>query len=624
MPGAADGAATGAGHPRDPLADACLDRIVEPGPGGVVGVRPAVDRVAVTDRGREEQIVAVAALQLVEPLVVEHGVVASERAQIVGAGRRHTRVVDQHVLAQRAPGEPVTAGAAGEDHRGRGRERARPDVVTVRGAVEDDRIERLSEGADRLGRRRDRAAARGRGALVEDGRAGDDGECHGLRRPPSVGGREVVGEAAPGEVDLAVVGVLGRQQTDRDLRRVAEDDAPRVRGRLAGGPGRRVGAVVGPGAAVERIRSRSAVEVVAVGAAVDGVVAAAGEDDVSAASPVDRVGARGADDVVGERGADHVLEAGAGEPGVEAAAEAGEAVVADALAEVDVDAPLSARAGEAGVARREVRVARPLGEAGRDPGRVAERVGTAAAVLDLVGGAVAADVVVPRLPVDGVPSPAAGEQVAVVAAVDGVVADAAVEPVLALVSVEHVIAALSIDDVVAGAAVESLAAEPEMTAGGAVGERRRHVAHEDVVARAPGHGRPGRVGGRVDPVVSPTPEDGVDAGRNVDRVVPPATVDLVRAGFGDEDVGAGGALRAANRLPVCTVRRTGLCPGDQYARHAADQRSHEKRPSPAYGGTENGDRSPFEVTAAAASCPRIQGNRVRVSVMRFEGPGASG
>src|SRR6201999_4133568 len=89
---------------------------VEPGPGGVVAVRgrragsfgAAVDRLAVADRDREEEVGAFAAVEDVSAAVVGQGVVATEGGEEVGD---RPGAVDQGVFAA-AAGEVVGAVAA--------------------------------------------------------------------------------------------------------------------------------------------------------------------------------------------------------------------------------------------------------------------------------------------------------------------------------------------------------------------------------------------------------------------------------------------------------------------------------------------------------------------------------
>gem|GEM_PF-4611096 len=78
------------------------DAAREPRPGGVVAVaRPfgaAVDRLAVAERDREEEVGAFATVEVVGSAVVDQGVVAAQAVEIVGAGFDR-RPVNQHVFA---------------------------------------------------------------------------------------------------------------------------------------------------------------------------------------------------------------------------------------------------------------------------------------------------------------------------------------------------------------------------------------------------------------------------------------------------------------------------------------------------------------------------------------------
>ncbi len=96
----------------------------EPRPGGVVAVvaerGAAVDRLAVADRDREEEVGAFAAVEQVGAAVVDQRVVAGAAVERVDVGRR--RVVDEDVFARPAvqtvsapaPPSPITETPSGK------------------------------------------------------------------------------------------------------------------------------------------------------------------------------------------------------------------------------------------------------------------------------------------------------------------------------------------------------------------------------------------------------------------------------------------------------------------------------------------------------------------------------
>ena len=108
-------------------------------------------------------------------------------------------------------------------------------------------------------------------------------------------------------------------------------------------------------------------------------------------------------------------------------------------------------------------------EAWRLRGGEAERVGAGrAAVLDFVGGRVAADQVAVLVAVHVVSPGPAGQEVVAGSADDllAVVADAAVEGIAAGVAFDFVVAALAEDRVVTGASDQQLVAKPAVSSFG--------------------------------------------------------------------------------------------------------------------------------------------------------------
>src|SRR5215207_9090618 len=379
----ADRGRAAAGAAGAAAAEVGADAFFEASPGGVVTAGAAVDQVAIADRVGEEEVVAVAAVDLVGAAVVEQGVVTAPGVEDVGS---RVWAVDQHVFALVAAGKRVVLVAADQHHGHRGREVGGVERVVAIQAGEHDRVERRQQWTARLGRGGSAAAGGDGGSLVEA--AGGEGEGD---RAAEVGRGDGVGAAAAGQVELGVGAAGRRHRADADFVGGRELDP----------------------AGVAAVAGRAAVEV------------AATFLDVGTPTAVEGLAADGAGDVVGESGADQGLEVPAFDP-VDAAAERGDAVVAAELFRRRVEVEEDAAVGRLG---QQVRVARVgdggATEAGRDAGRVAERVAAAAAVADAVDGA-AAEHVVADAAEQLVVAFAAAEVVVAALAEDDVVAGAAV------------------------------------------------------------------------------------------------------------------------------------------------------------------------------------------------------
>ena len=114
------------------------------------------DRLAVADRDREEEVVAVAAAKRVGAAVVEQGVVAGPAARTSALS---PGPVDEHVFAGFAAGQRVGAVAADQDRRRRLREAVGAEGVVAAQPGDHDRVERRRAGRSRSVARRRRAAA---------------------------------------------------------------------------------------------------------------------------------------------------------------------------------------------------------------------------------------------------------------------------------------------------------------------------------------------------------------------------------------------------------------------------------------------------------------------------------